>query len=133
MQLLMQARINSAIAVRLRAQHVHPPGQLQQFGSLVLLGAFCKQHAADEALKPYIGQLSALAKEWGELTLKLAQRIQTNPEELGAAANDYLYYSGYITLADVKQMVLDTVDFQVVDAKSGENLTRTILLQIILE
>jgi len=41
--------------------------------------------------------------------------------------------SGYITLADVKQMVLDNVDFQVVDAKSGENLTRTILLQIILE
>ena len=41
--------------------------------------------------------------------------------------------SGYITLADVKQMVLDHVDFQVVDAKSGEDLTRSILLQIILE
>ena len=63
------------------------------------VGAFCKQHAQDEALRPYIGPLGALAKEWGELTLKLAQRIQSNPEELGAAANDYLYYSGYITLA----------------------------------
>src|SRR5947199_4024073 len=41
--------------------------------------------------------------------------------------------SGYITLADVKQMVLDHIDFQVVDAKSGEDLTRAILLQIILE
>src|SRR5262247_4272913 len=41
--------------------------------------------------------------------------------------------SGYITLVDVKQMVLDNVDFQVIDAKSGEDLTRTILLQIILE
>ncbi|HVO88503.1 MAG TPA: polyhydroxyalkanoate synthesis repressor PhaR [Casimicrobiaceae bacterium] len=41
--------------------------------------------------------------------------------------------SGYITLADVRQMVLDGIDFQVVDAKSGEDLTRTILLQIILE
>jgi polyhydroxyalkanoate synthesis repressor PhaR len=41
--------------------------------------------------------------------------------------------SGYITLADVKQMVLDHIDFQVVDAKSGEDLTRSILLQIILE
>src|SRR5438874_3430538 len=40
---------------------------------------------------------------------------------------------GYITLADVKQMVLDFVDFQVIDAKSGEDLTRSILLQIILE
>jgi polyhydroxyalkanoate synthesis repressor PhaR len=41
--------------------------------------------------------------------------------------------SGYITLADVKQMVLDFVDFQVVEAKTGEDLTRNILLQIILE
>ncbi|MCC7218274.1 MAG: polyhydroxyalkanoate synthesis repressor PhaR [Burkholderiales bacterium] len=41
--------------------------------------------------------------------------------------------SGYITLADVKQMVLDNIDFQVVDAKSGEDLTRAILLQIILD
>lgn len=42
-------------------------------------------------------------------------------------------HSGYITLADVKQMVLEHVDFQVVDAKSGDDLTRSILLQIILE
>jgi hypothetical protein len=35
----------------------------------------------------------------GRTDAQLAQRIQGNPEELGAAANDYLYYSGYITLA----------------------------------
>ena len=41
--------------------------------------------------------------------------------------------SSYITLADVKQMVHRQEDFQVIDAKSGEDLTRAILLQIILE
>ncbi|HLU01058.1 MAG TPA: polyhydroxyalkanoate synthesis repressor PhaR [Burkholderiaceae bacterium] len=41
--------------------------------------------------------------------------------------------SSYITLADVKQLVLDSENFQVIDAKSGEELTRSILLQIILE
>ena len=41
--------------------------------------------------------------------------------------------SGYITLADVKQMVLEQIDFQVIDAKSGDDLTRPILLQIILD
>ncbi|MFM1989636.1 MAG: hypothetical protein RJA99_2593 [Pseudomonadota bacterium] len=41
--------------------------------------------------------------------------------------------SAYITLADVKQLVLDTEDFKVIDAKSEEDLTRSILLQIILE
>src|SRR3954467_3231628 len=41
--------------------------------------------------------------------------------------------SSYITLADVKQMVHRQEDFQVIDAKSGDDLTRQILLQIILE
>ena len=41
--------------------------------------------------------------------------------------------SGYITLADVKQMVLEGIEFHVVDAKSGDDLTRAILLQIILD
>jgi len=41
--------------------------------------------------------------------------------------------SAYITLVDVKDLVLGHEDFQVVDAKSGEDLTRSILLQIILE
>jgi len=41
--------------------------------------------------------------------------------------------SGYITLADVKQMVLAGEAFEVRDAKSSEDLTRSILLQIILE
>ena len=41
--------------------------------------------------------------------------------------------SSYITLADVKQMVMEGDAFVVREAKSGEDLTRSILLQIILE
>ena len=41
--------------------------------------------------------------------------------------------STYITLADVKELVLKHEEFHVVDAKSGDELTRSILLQIILE
>ena len=41
--------------------------------------------------------------------------------------------SSYITLADVKEMVLEGAPFEVRDAKSGDELTRAILLQIILE
>lgn len=41
--------------------------------------------------------------------------------------------SSYITLSDVKELVLNNEEFQVVDAKTGEELTRSILLQIILE
>jgi polyhydroxyalkanoate synthesis repressor PhaR len=41
--------------------------------------------------------------------------------------------SSYITLADVKQMVVKNEEFQVVDAKTNEDLSRQILLQIILD
>jgi polyhydroxyalkanoate synthesis repressor PhaR len=41
--------------------------------------------------------------------------------------------SSYITLVDVKQMVLAGESFVVRDAKTSEDLTRSILLQIILE
>lgn len=41
--------------------------------------------------------------------------------------------STYITLAEVKQLVLDAQPFVVRDAKTNEDLTRSILLQIILE
>lgn len=41
--------------------------------------------------------------------------------------------SCYITLADVRDLVLGQEEFQVLDAKTGEDLTRSILLQIILE
>lgn len=41
--------------------------------------------------------------------------------------------SAYITLVDIKELVLRFEEFKVLDAKSGEDLTRSILLQIILE
>ncbi|MFM2274230.1 MAG: hypothetical protein RL211_102 [Pseudomonadota bacterium] len=41
--------------------------------------------------------------------------------------------STYITLSEVKQLVMNSEPFVVRDAKSAEDLTRSILLQIILE
>ena len=41
--------------------------------------------------------------------------------------------SSYITISDVKQLVLDQEEFKVVDAKTSDDLTRSIMLQIILE
>jgi polyhydroxyalkanoate synthesis repressor PhaR len=58
------------------------------------------------------------------------------PRVLKKYPNRRLYdtqLSSYITLADVKAMVLAAERFEVRDAKTGEDLTRSILLQIILE
>ena len=41
--------------------------------------------------------------------------------------------SSYITIEDVRQLIVDGEEFEVRDAKSGEDLTRCVLLQIIAE
>jgi polyhydroxyalkanoate synthesis repressor PhaR len=67
---------------------------------------------------------------------KAADAAQGGVRVLKKYPNRRLYdtqSSSYITLADVKQMVLDGEHFEVRDAKDGADLTRSILLQIILE
>ena len=41
--------------------------------------------------------------------------------------------SSYITIEDVRQLIVDGEDFEVRDAKTGDDLTRQVLLQIIAE
>ena len=41
--------------------------------------------------------------------------------------------SSYITVEEVRQLILDGEEFEVRDAKTGEDLTRQVLLQIIAE
>lgn len=51
-------------------------------------------------------------------------------------ANRRLYNTGtssYITLDDLAQMTRENIEFQVVDAKSGDDITHSILTQIIME
>ena len=65
-----------------------------------------------------------------------AEPQSSAPRVLKKYPNRRLYdtqLSTYITLSDVKSMVMSGERFEVRDAKSGEDLTRSILLQIILE
>ena len=60
----------------------------------------------------------------------------SSPRTIKKYPNRRLYdtnSSAYITLAEVKQLVIENKAFVVLDAKSNEDLTRSILLQIILE
>ncbi len=66
---------------------------------LAEISAFCTQHASDASLAEFVAPLAKAAKDWGDTTLGLAQRASANPEEIGAAACDYLFYSGYVALA----------------------------------
>lgn len=74
----------------------------------------------------------------------MADTLQSPPESKGAAApivvkkyaNRRLYdtrSSSYITLDNLAEMVRQGVDFVVYDAKTGEDITRGVLTQIIVE
>ncbi len=60
---------------------------------------FCEANKDNPAMTAYIEPLSALNKEWGDVTMHIGLAAMENPEEVGAASVDYLMYSGYITLA----------------------------------
>ena len=60
---------------------------------------FIAANAGNPAVAEFLPVLGAKAKEWGALTVDVLQRAATNPEELGAASWDYLFYSGYVALA----------------------------------
>jgi polyhydroxyalkanoate synthesis repressor PhaR len=66
----------------------------------------------------------------------MAKADKADPIIIKKYANRRLYNtstSKYVTLDDLSQMVKAGTEFQVVDAKSGDNITRSVLTQIIFE
>lgn len=65
------------------------------------------------------------------------EKLEKNePRVIKKYPNRRLYdtaISSYITIEDVRKLVLQHVNFYIQDAKTGEDITRGILLQIILE
>ncbi|WP_431035499.1 acyl-CoA dehydrogenase C-terminal domain-containing protein [Pseudomonas yamanorum] len=68
-------------------------------GFTKIVHKFCAANAEHPQFKAHVGQLNELNQQWGELTVKVGMAAMKNPDEVGAAALDYLMYSGYIILA----------------------------------
>lgn len=70
-------------------------------------------------------------------SLKLEARIHmSDPRVIKKYPNRRLYdtvESRYITLADVRRLVVERIEFVVVDKKNSSDITRSILLQVIAE
>jgi alkylation response protein AidB-like acyl-CoA dehydrogenase len=64
-----------------------------------LIDQFILQHQANVALKPYSEKLDELKQQWLSLTTTIAEKAKHNPEEIGAASVDYLYFSSYVVFA----------------------------------
>ena len=60
----------------------------------------------------------------------------SEPRKIKKYPNRRLYdtvESRYITLADIRRLVIERIDFVVIDKKTQEDITRSILLQVIAE
>ncbi|WP_254461126.1 acyl-CoA dehydrogenase C-terminal domain-containing protein [Xanthomonas sacchari] len=66
---------------------------------LAQIEAFLSEHADNPAVAEFVAPLREKAAEWAALTKHVLQRAAGNPEELGAASYDYVFYSGYVVLA----------------------------------
>jgi alkylation response protein AidB-like acyl-CoA dehydrogenase len=66
---------------------------------LAELEAFAREHEADPELLAFIKPLRDKASEWAMLTRDVLDRAGKDPQEIGAASYDYLFYSGYVVLA----------------------------------
>ncbi|WP_336039614.1 acyl-CoA dehydrogenase C-terminal domain-containing protein [Acinetobacter calcoaceticus] len=64
-----------------------------------LIDQFIIQHQTNEVLKPYLEKLDELKQQWLSLTKTIAEKAKHNPEEIGAASVDYLYFSSYVVFA----------------------------------
>jgi len=70
---------------------------LKQFFGMVQ--QLCEENISNPALAEFIGPLAMLAKEYADTTMAIGKRAAANPDEIGAASVDYLFYSGYVALA----------------------------------
>ncbi len=66
---------------------------------LGMIVEFCNAELKKQALSEFIAPLAQYTQDWQALTMEVGQKSAANPDEIGAAAYDYLFYSGYIALA----------------------------------
>ncbi|WP_119718697.1 acyl-CoA dehydrogenase C-terminal domain-containing protein [Cognatilysobacter tabacisoli] len=92
---------------------------------LAMVDDFCREHADDASVAEFIGPLRERASQWQALTRDIVQRASADPDELGAAAHDYLMYSGYVVLAYwwARSVAASEASSQSADFKAGKRET----------
>jgi alkylation response protein AidB-like acyl-CoA dehydrogenase len=66
---------------------------------LGLIVEFCTAETMNPDLAEFVAPLAKIAQDWQQLTLDIGRRAMGDPEEVGAASVDYLFFSGYVALA----------------------------------
>ena len=104
-QLMRDARItpiyegtNGIQALDLLGRKVFGTGGATQRAMMERMQQTIKKFGDVPELAPLAAELGKRLEEWGALAMQLGKSAMSNPEEVGAAAVDYLQYSGYVCL-----------------------------------
>jgi alkylation response protein AidB-like acyl-CoA dehydrogenase len=85
-------------ALDLMGRKVLGSGGKLLLGFTAMIDELCAANPGQEDAE-FIGVLKSYKDEWLGLSMKIGEAAMENPDEAGAAAVDYLMYSGYVTLA----------------------------------
>jgi alkylation response protein AidB-like acyl-CoA dehydrogenase len=85
-------------ALDLMGRKVLGSGGKLLLGFTAMIDEFCEANPGEEDAE-FISVLKPYKDEWLGLSMKIGEAAMENPDEAGAAAVDYLMYSGYVTLA----------------------------------
>ena len=64
-----------------------------------IIQTFCEENKDNDQMGQFIRPLAKHLKEWSDLTARIGMQATENPDAVGGAAVDYMYFSGYVTLA----------------------------------
>lgn len=64
-----------------------------------IIHKFCHEHEDNDEMGQFVRPLSKLNKQWSDLTARIGMQATEDADNVGAAAVDYLFFSGYVTLA----------------------------------
>jgi alkylation response protein AidB-like acyl-CoA dehydrogenase len=68
--------------------------KMKKFGKRIV--AFIEEHGTDEAMQEFINPLADLGDKFNKLTAEIGMKAFRNPDEVGAAAVDYLRVCGHL-------------------------------------
>lgn len=130
-QIVRDARISTLYegtteiqALDLLARKVLKSGGKLLQNMIQLIEVFVEQHSGHTALIPYTEKLTELTKQWHGITQEISEKAKQNPEEIGAASVDYLYFSSYVVFAYLWARMAQVADGKLQAGTSDEQFYR---------
>ena len=83
------------------------------------VGSFCSSHKENEEMAPFVKPLSDALSDLQASTMWLMQNAMKDPDEAGAASNDYLHLFGYVCFAHMWALMAEAAHKKLKEGADG--------------